>query len=207
MDRSTLALYGEGGNRTATEAMLQGAQVQAQVATLIENKQSMFDLLMRLWAVYSAEKVGNEAGLLISENLVMRPLEAQEVNAYLALFADNAISHQTLLEELQRGHILSGDLDLEEELARIEEEKQAAMDQAMEQAMAMAEMSGPEDHAPPPGKNAAPGDEPKKPGSKQPDPKKEQDAKAGDTAPKGAAAAASNLKNTSVRKAQKKGSK
>ena len=209
MDRSTLTfLYGEGGNRTATEAMLQGAQVQAQVATLIENKQSMFDLLMRLWAVYSAENVSTEAGLLISENLVMRPLEAQEVNAYLALFADNAISHQTLLEELQRGHILSGDLDLEEELARIEEEKQAAMDQAMEQAMAMADMGGgPEDDAPPPGKNAAAGDEPKKPGSKQPDPKKEQDAKAGDTAPKGAAAAASNLKNTSVRKAQKKGSK
>ena len=200
MDRSTLTfLYGEGGNRTATEAMLQGAQVQAQVATLIENKQSMFDLLMRLWAVYSAEKVSPEAGLQISENLVMRPLEAQEVNAYLALFADNAISHQTLLEELQRGHILSGDLDLEEELARIEEEKQAAMDQAMEQAMAMAEMSGPEDEAPPPGKKAAPGDEPDE--KKAPDPKKEQEAKGG---PKGAAAAASALKNTPIKKAQKK---
>jgi hypothetical protein len=167
----------------------------------------MFDLLMRLWAVYSAEKVSNEAGLLISENLVMRPLEAQEVNAYLSLFADNAISHQTLLEELQRGHILSGDLDLDEELARIEEEKQAAMDQAMEQAMAMADMGGPEDEAPPPGNKAAPGDEESKPGQKEPDPKKEQDAKAGDTAPKGAAAAASALKNTNVRKAQKKGSK
>ena len=201
MDRSTLTfLYGEGGNRTATEAMLQGSQVQAQVATLIENKQSMFDLLLRLWAAYTAEKIGSEAGLQISENLVMRPLEAQEVNAYLGLFADNAISHQTLLEELQRGHVLSSDIDLEEELARIEEEKKAAMEEAMSQAQAMADLTGPEDYAPPPGNND------KEPSAKKDakDPQKEQAAKAGNTAPNGAAAAASALKNTSVKKAQKK---
>ena len=203
MDRSTLTfLYGEGGNRTATEAMLQGSQVQAQVATLIENKQSMFDLMLRLWAAYTSEKLDKETGLAISENLVMRPLEAQEVNAYLGLFADNAISHQTLLEELQRGHVLSSDIDLEEELARIEEEKKAAMEEAMAQAQAMADMAGPEDQAPPPGKEAAPGDGPPK--GKPQDPKKEQAAKAGNTAPKGAAAAASALKNTPVKKAQKK---
>ena len=131
----------------------------------------------------------------------MRPLEAQEVNAYLGLFADNAISHQTLLEELQRGHVLSSDIDLEEELARIEEEKKAAMEEAMSQAQAMAELSGPEEFAPKPGAPAEKDPSAKKDGK---DPQKEQAAKAGNTAPKGAAAAASALKNTPVKKAQKK---
>lgn len=206
MDRSTLTfMYGEGGNRTATEAMLQGSQVQAQVATLIENKESMFDLVIRLWTAYTSEKFAKAMGLEVSDNLIQRPLESAEIQSYLNLFADNAISHQTLLEELKRGHVLSQDLDVEEEMERVAEEKQAAMDEAMEQAMAMAEMGGPEDDAPPPkgdGPQAAAAK--KKPDAKTQDSQKEMKAQAGDTAPKGAAARASALKNTPNKKAQKK---
>ena len=38
------------------------------------------------------------------------------MQSYLNLFGENAISHQTLLEELQRGHALSQDIDIEEEI-------------------------------------------------------------------------------------------
>ena len=182
MDRSSLSfMYGQGGNRTATEAALQGSQVQAQVKTLIENKESAVDLIVRLWAAYTAEKVGGESGIEISDSLIQRPLEAPEVQSYLNLFGENAISHQTLLEELQRGHALSQEIDIEEEIARIDEEKKKAMEESLALMESQAELSGgPEDHAPSP----SPGKFQE--GKKDQDPKKEQEAKA---TPSGAAAA------------------
>ena len=174
MDRSSLAfMYGSETTKTATEAVLQGAQIQAQVKTLIENKESLFDMVLKLWAIYTGEKLSPEAGVEISDNLIQRPLEAQEVQGYLNLFGENAISHQTLLEELQRGHALSHDIDIEEEIARIDEEKKKAQEEAMATMEAMGGMGGPEDEAPAPGNfgNSAPT------GAKKPAPKKEQDPK------------------------------
>lgn len=177
MDRSTLTfMYGSGGTRTATEAMLQGAQVQAQVATLIENKESCVDMVFRLWAALTSEQLKTESGIEISDNLIQRPLEAQEVQAYLALFGEHAISHQTLLEELKRGHALSQDVDVEEEMERVEEERKKAQEEAIEM-MQMAPGPGdttsddPADHAPKPqagiaaaaAKGKDPKDEAKKP--------------------------------------------
>ena len=133
MDRSSLTFMygGEGGARTATEVMLSGAQVQAQIATMIENKQSAFDGILNLWSNYSAEDVHDDAGLEVSDNLIQRPLDPGETQALLGLFSANALSHQTLLEELQRGHVLSEYLDIEEELARVEDEKQKAQEEAI----------------------------------------------------------------------------
>lgn len=183
MDRSSLSfMYGTGGNRTATEAALQGSQVQAQVKTLIENKESAVDLMVRLWSSYSGEKVGTESGIEVSDSLIQRPLEAQEVQAYLNLYGEHAISHQTLLEELQRGQALSQEIDIEEEIERIEEEKKKAMEESlalMQEQAAMGADADPADEAPSPGKFQE--------GTKDQDPKAEQEAKAG---PAGAAAAA-----------------
>ena len=176
MDRSSLAfMYGSETTKTATEAVLQGAQIQAQVKTLIENKESLFDMVVKLWAIYTGETVDQESGIEISDNLIQRPLEAQEVQSYLNLFGENAISHQTLLEELQRGHALSHDIDIEEEIARIDEEKKKAQEEAMATMQAMGGMGGPEDEAPAPGNFGAPAAA--KPGEekKEKDPKKEQE--------------------------------
>lgn len=148
MDRSSLAfMYGQaGGNRTATEVMLQGAQVQAQITTLIENKQSCFSGILKLWTQYTVEEPDEEAGLEVSDNLIQRPLDPAETQALLGMFSANALSHQTLLEELQRGHVLSDMMDVKEEIARIDEEKKRAQEEAM--AMMTAGMGGPESEAP-----------------------------------------------------------
>lgn len=198
MDRSSLSfMYGGSGTRTATEVALQGAQIQAQVKTLIENKESAVDMMVRLWSSYTAEKISQESGIDVSDSLIQRPLEAQEVQSYLNLFGENAISHQTLLEELQRGHALSQEIDIEEEIARIDEERQKAMDEQMAQMEKMSAMGDDEDpagFAPKPGNFSE--------GKKDQDPKKEAAAKAKGTKaepPKGAAAVAA------VNKANAKG--
>ena len=151
MDRSSLSfMYGSTGNgRTATEAVLQGSQVASQVRTLIENKQAMFGLILKLWTTYMAEDLNEESGLDVNDNLIARPLEAQEVQAYLGLYAGDLLSHETTLGELQKGQALSQDIDLEEEIARVTDERKARAEEAME---IMQETGGedPADFAPKP---------------------------------------------------------
>ena len=151
MDRSSLSfMYGSTGNgRTATEAVLQGSQVASQVRTLIENKQAMFHLIMQLWTTYMAEDLNDEAGLDINDNLIARPLEAQEVQAYLGLYAGDLLSHETTLGELQKGQALSQDIDLDEEIARVADEKRRRAEEAMKM-MQSQEQPGPEEFAPEP---------------------------------------------------------
>ena len=178
MDRSSLAfMYGSQTTKTATEAVLHGSQIQAQIKTLIENKESAVDLIVRLWAAYTNEKVSGDAGIEISDNLIQRPLEANEVQSYLSLFGENAISHQTLLEELQRGHALSQDIDIEEEMERVAEERKQAMEESLEMMQATADAEGPETYAPKP--QATKKEPVKSEAKKDVDPKKEEEAKAG----------------------------
>ncbi len=158
MDRSSLAfLYGDSsGNRTATEAVLQGSQVASQVRTLIENKTSCFSMILALWTAYMSEQLHDESGLDVNDNLIARPLEAQEVQSYLNLFAGDLLSHQTTLEELQRGQALSQDIDIEEEMARVAEEKKARQQEAIDLMQSEADISSaaaPEEEAPAPGNN------------------------------------------------------
>ena len=129
-------LWGDGGNRTATEAALASSQVSSQVRALIEGKLSAFRQLMHFWTQYSGEQLHAEAGIALSDSLIGRPMEAVDVAQIVNLQTNNLISHQTTLEELQRGGVLDPDLNIQEELERIEEEKK----QAMEEAQAMMEM-------------------------------------------------------------------
>lgn len=147
MDRSSLAfMYGSQTTKTATEAILHGSQIQAQIATLIENKESSFDMIVKLWSRYTGETITPESGIEVSPNLLQRPMESQEVQAMMGLFGENAISHELLLFELQRGHVISQDLDIEEELAKVAKEKKEAQKEAM--AMMQQATPGPEQFAP-----------------------------------------------------------
>jgi len=123
-------LWGDGGNRTATEAALASSQVSSQVRALIEGKLSAFRQLMHFWTQYSGEKLHPEAGISLSDSLIGKPMEANDVAQLTNLNVNGLISHQTTLEELQRGGILDPDLNVEEEIERIREEKEAAVEEA-----------------------------------------------------------------------------
>ena len=125
-------LWGDGGTRTATEAALASAQISSQVRALIEGKLSAFRQVMEFWCAYSGEKLHQEAGIGISDSLIQRPLESNDVAQIINLSTNNLISHQTTLSELQRGGALDPDLDIEEELERVAEEKEAAVKEAQQ---------------------------------------------------------------------------
>jgi hypothetical protein len=126
MDRSSLNFLYGANVKTATEASLRASQVSASVSALVRNKTSMFGRLMRLWAWYAGEQaqITDESGLAINDALINKPLGASEIAQLVNLYNNDLLSKQTVLDELQRGGVLDPDLVVEDEMERIDEDKE-----------------------------------------------------------------------------------
>ena len=136
MDRSSLNFLYGANVKTATEASLRASQVSASVSALVRNKTSMFGRLMRLWAWYAGEQtqITDESGLAINDALINKPLGASEIAQLVNLYNNDLLSKQTVLDELQRGGVLDPDLVVEDEMDRIDEDKEAEHDLQHEEA-------------------------------------------------------------------------
>lgn len=148
MDRSSLNFLYGANVKTATEASLRASQVASSVAALTRNKSAMFGILMRLWAWYAGEQssITQESGLAINDSLMSKPLEASEIAQMVNLYSNGLMSKKTVLDELQRGGVIDPDLVVEDEMERIEEDRQEKMDQQVEQMEVMTE-ANPEEPA------------------------------------------------------------
>ena len=126
MDRSSLNFLYGANVKTATEASLRASQVASSVSALIRNKTSMFGTLLRLWAWYSGEQsqVTKESGIAINDSLINKPLGASEMAQLVNLYTNDLLSKRTVLDELQRGGVLDPDLNVEDEMGRIDEDKE-----------------------------------------------------------------------------------
>ena len=125
MDRSSLNFLYGANIKTATEASLRASQVASSVSALVRNKTSTFSRLMRFWAAYSGEQsqVTKESGIAINDSLINKPLGASEMAQLVNLHSAGILSKVTVLDELQRGGILDPDLSIEQELERIQSDK------------------------------------------------------------------------------------
>jgi hypothetical protein len=125
MDRSSLNFLYGANVKTATEASLRASQVSSSVQSLIRNKISSFNVMMRLWAWYAGEQsqITAESGLAINDSLITKPIEASEMAQLVNLYSQGLLSRRTILDELQRGGVLDPDLIIDDEIERIEEDK------------------------------------------------------------------------------------
>ena len=142
MDRSSLNFLYGANIKTATEASLRASQVASSVSALVRNKTSMFNFIMRLWAAYAGEQssITPESGLAINDSLINKPLGASEMAQLVNLHASGLLSKITVLDELQRGGILDPDLNIDDELERITEDKAEQKEETKEEMEMMQEM-------------------------------------------------------------------
>lgn len=126
MDRSSLQFLFGSAPKTATEASLRAAQTASQVSALIRNKTSNFTSVMRLWAAYAGEtaSLSAESGIAVNDSLISRPIDPSGIAQLVNLYSAGILSKRTVLDELSRGGVLDPDIKIEDELSRIEEEKQ-----------------------------------------------------------------------------------
>ena len=123
IDAETLAfLSGSRVQRTATEAFLDSAQIQASLAGMARDKANAIRRIIDYWVAYTGEV--NEAQIQMDHSLLEMPLDPQEMQAMMGLWQSGAISHKTLLEMLKMGRQFPPDFDVEDELERIAEELQ-----------------------------------------------------------------------------------
>lgn len=136
MDRSSLNFLYGANIKTATEASLRASQIASSVSSLIRNKVSMFNMLVRIWAWYAGEQaqITKETGISVNDSLINKPLGASEVAQLVNLFKEGLISKLAILEELQRGGVLDPDMVIDEEITRIEEDRQADLKRQAEDA-------------------------------------------------------------------------
>lgn len=133
MDRSGLNFLYGANIKTATEASLRASQVASQVASLVRNKTSSFNTVMRLWAAYAGElaSLNAESGIALNDSLINRPIDPSGIAQLVNLYNANLLSSETVLAELQRGGVLDPDLKVSEELSRISSEAEAAQQQQL----------------------------------------------------------------------------
>ena len=136
MDRSSLNFLYGANVKTATEASLRASQVSSSVAALVRNKSAMFGTVMRLWAWYAGEtdQITEESGIAMNDSLINKPLGASEIAQIVNLYTNDLLSKRTVLDELQRGGVLDPDLVIDDEIERIDEDKDAEHELQMEEA-------------------------------------------------------------------------
>lgn len=150
MDRSGLNFLYGADIKTATEASLRASQIASQVAALVRNKASSFNLVMRLWAAYSGEldSIQAESGIAINDSLINKPLGASEIAQLVNLYSQGILSKRTVLDELQRGGILDPDLKIDEEIGRTEEDHSDQINQMIDDEKKQQEARQPEPEVP-----------------------------------------------------------
>lgn len=124
MDRSGLNFLYGANIKTATEASLRASQIASQVASLVRNKVSAFNTVIKLWAAYAGESkaLTPESGIVLNDSLINRPIDPSGIAQLVNLHNAGLLSSETVLSELQRGGILDPDLKINEEISRIKSE-------------------------------------------------------------------------------------
>lgn len=133
----TLAfLYGDGGNKTATQASLEAAQTEASLKAVATAKNSAVQALMLLWCGFSGEKLPREAGITMAAHVFDRPMTAQDVAQLSVLQQNEQISTRSFLEQIIKGGVLTVVSSADEEIERLDA-----------QLPAVSELPGPNDLA------------------------------------------------------------
>ncbi|MGL5060909.1 MAG: DUF4055 domain-containing protein [Microcoleus sp.] len=122
IDRVSLAFLGgqRSGSMTATEALLNTAQVTTTINGIARRKESVVQELFALWCSYTGEAIGEDAGIAIDDSIIKPPMtEVGEQVVYQAL-NDRIISPTVGYLKLKEGGALPEGISIEEEIAWFE---------------------------------------------------------------------------------------
>ena len=127
MDRQTLAflMSGSANDRTATEAILAGAQLTASLAGVAEAKASVIQSVMALWAEMAGEQLPGDAGLAMEKGLVEKPIDIDTLRETREWFNAQLLRRGTAVSVFGRAGLLPQGVTAEDEAAGLQEEERA----------------------------------------------------------------------------------
>ncbi len=123
IDRLTLAFLTSGAAKTATQANLESAQLQATLATLAEAKGSAMESIYRLWAAFTGEDAVEGAGIDMAPGIADQQVTGETLMLADKLYNSGLISRETVAQLLHRGGLLEPGRTADQELAAIKKEE------------------------------------------------------------------------------------
>lgn len=113
-------LSGARVQRTATEAYLDSAQIQASLSGMARNKASAIQRIFDYWCGYTNET--NTVTVSMDQSLLEPPLDASEMGVLMNMWKGGAIDHETYLDLLKMGHQLPSTIKTQDILDRLKAE-------------------------------------------------------------------------------------
>jgi len=111
------------GSETAASKRLSRTDSDSLLSIVSKNLESSLQLAFD----YAAEYVGIESPLVqISRDFDLQQLDGNQTNSYLQMWMNGAISQELLLQMLKEGEVLPS-VDINEEIEKVENEKDQAM--------------------------------------------------------------------------------
>lgn len=118
IDRSTLSfLFSGSGQRTATQAELEGAQLQATITAMAESKSSAWESLFQLWGAFTGELPKPGAGLDLLPGVTDKPVDDALLTLAGTLYDKGLLMRETVTHLAQKRGMLRPGADGQKEAA------------------------------------------------------------------------------------------
>lgn len=127
-----LLLKRQTGDKTATEAALEGASATCDLAAMVEALEDAFNLGLEFMAEYSKKPKAGTVTLF--KDFAVDALGANDLDTLIRLNSIGALSAKTLIEEAKRRKLLSDEVTYEDEQATLDEETTVSVERSMQRA-------------------------------------------------------------------------
>jgi hypothetical protein len=121
IDRQTLSFLFGGGNRTATQSLLESAQLQATLTSLSEAKDSAISTLFEIWCAFTGDEIIPGSGIDMAQGVFDQPVGPEQLTIAQNLYNSSLISRASLLALERKAGLLRPGVTDEEEEAAIQE--------------------------------------------------------------------------------------
>ena len=123
IDRSTLSfLFSGSGERTATQAELESAQIQANITALAEAKSSSWESLFQLWGAFTGDAPQKGAGIDLLPGITDKPVDDALLQLAATLYDKGLLMRESVTHLEQRRGMLRPGVDAKKEAAQLAEE-------------------------------------------------------------------------------------
>lgn len=117
-------LIGSRVDRTATEVNISSAEVSSSLNGKARSMQSAAQDMVSNWCLFTGESPEG-FDIKMDQSVLAQPLDAQKVTAFLNMWTEGAIDHETFLQLLKQGKQLPPSTDVSEILRKVKSEQKS----------------------------------------------------------------------------------
>lgn len=110
MERIGLGFLLGTASSTATQSLIQATGTQASIKGMARQLNSALAEIKRLWCLFTLEE--NTGGLTVDDSLIQAAINAEMARFIVELMDGGKLSYETGMSELQKGKIISEDIDI-----------------------------------------------------------------------------------------------